>query len=129
MPSNEAVPKLKLSEAMRLGAMLKPQGFSGFRHNGRTCALGAVADSIGGVSLDGVVSYYSHLTVQPATCPACVSSAYSPKSLVGAIIHLNDTHRWTRERIADWIEAEFEKEPETATPVAIDTPASELVGV
>lgn len=33
---------MRLSEAIRLGSMLKPQGFNVLAEDGRTCAMGAV---------------------------------------------------------------------------------------
>jgi len=38
----------------------------------------------------------------------CLCKGYSYCQLREAIIHLNDTHRWTREDIADWIDTEQE---------------------
>jgi hypothetical protein len=35
-------------------------------------------------------------------CPACVRG---PEALRNNIIHLNDTHRWDRNRIADWVDS------------------------
>ena len=43
-----------------------------------------------------------------ATCPECKENPYGahvPKrALYDIIMHLNDNHKWTRERIADWLE-------------------------
>ncbi len=116
---------MKLSEAMRLGAMLKPQGFGAMINVwGGTCALGAVADAVG-----------QELVWPPAWCPILdvlwlrtrypildmfaidpvIPGAYSGRlSLADVIVRLNDDHRWTRERIADWIEANFESTPSAA---------------
>ncbi len=109
--------KLRLSEAMRLGAMLAPQGFGTFRNRiGATCALGAVAEAIGGIEHLRLV--YPILD-RRAEYPVADKAFYGGSSLFDTIVQLNDVHCWTRERIADWIEAEFEKEPEAATPVAV----------
>ncbi len=130
MPENEAaVPKLKLSEAMRLGAMLKPQGFGIFRNQGITaCALDAVALALGNIGWGQMRVMFPWADGDSAKCPQC---GLTSNTVMELTIHLNDTHRWTRERIADWIEAEFEGEKDRpeAEPVAADTPASELVGV
>ena len=40
---------MTLSEAIRLGAMLKPQGRMGIVHRGRTCVLGAALDAVGAI--------------------------------------------------------------------------------
>lgn len=42
-----------------------------------------------------------------ANCPAsktCGSEVYHDMPVTEVIIHLNDTHKWTREKIADWLE-------------------------
>ncbi len=109
--------KLRLSEAMRLGAMLKPQGFEILRDAlGRTCALGAAGEAVGHLHLRAI---YPILDL-PATCPV---HGFRGFRLIDAIVSLNDVHCWTRERIADWIEAEFERpEPEKLIeeePVAV----------
>lgn len=91
---------MKLSEAMRLGAMLHPQHFyAAWMLDDRqeilaTCALGAA--NVAGYEDDGFALW-------AATCPVCANLA--PWHNVSSIIaHLNDDHRWTRETIADWVE-------------------------
>lgn len=107
---------LKLSEAIRLGAMLKPQSFGsmrsceavpslgdvlGLRIIEKTCAMGAAYEA----------GYRSAPYLGVSTCPACVHVGPVPY----LVMHLNDSHRWTRERIADWVESvERAQEP---TPV------------
>lgn len=92
---------MRLSEAIRLGAAMKPQAFGSLHYNGGTCAMGAVCDALGidyncmklpGEMVDFIESMQK--------CPACgkVQVVYS------VITHLNDMHRWTRERIADFVE-------------------------
>ncbi len=59
-------------------------------------------------------------------CPVDVSEVtggecYAPFSLTTLLIHLNDSHRWTREAIADWLEAqdldlEFRPPPDHSPP-------------
>lgn len=46
------------------------------------------------------------LTEYRGTCPADCSLAVNPPDamLYTLIIHLNDVHRWSRERIADWMD-------------------------
>ncbi len=117
--------KLRLSEAMRLGAMLSPQGFGTFRNRkGATCALGAVAEAIGGIEHLRLV--YPILD-RRAEYPVADKAFYGGSSLFDTIVQLNDVHCWTRERIADWIEAEFEK-PEAATPVEVVEEEAGVVG-
>lgn len=40
-----------------------------------------------------------------AECPcSCYSLAPTKSTLANCIVHLNDSHEWTRERIADWLD-------------------------
>lgn len=114
---------MKISEAMRLGAMMHPQGFGRLfdhRFNDRTrqnevissCALGAVLDG-GLLSTDlRCIEVY-----EKRLCPACQEPQANIEYI---IVHLNDHHRWTREAIADWLETveSAMQTPVTATPVA-----------
>lgn len=47
-------------------------------------------------------SIVPELELSVAVCPACVLA--HPQRLYVVIAHLNDQHKWTRERIADWLE-------------------------
>lgn len=115
-----------LSEAMRLGAMMKPgcRGDLEKRNRSgivlRTCALGAALDAIG--LMDGrpeEADFYldspeewSDLIVAEVGCPAMrcrcenrvrgVLERYHG-AVTDVIWHLNDEHRWSRTRIADWV--------------------------
>src|SRR5580765_2975940 len=91
---------MKLSEAIRLGSMLKPQAFGHFDTGRGTCALGAAREAAGGMS-------FPISTASPATCPACQQVMVTSEKVwatAATVVHLNDKHRWTRERIADWVE-------------------------
>lgn len=99
---------MKLSEAIRLGAMLKPQGFgvnSIKSDSPDTCALGAAADAVG-ITHD----YADIYTAWPWTAKNC-KSPFDDRLLfrrdhedaLSIIWKLNDVHRWTREQIADWV--------------------------
>lgn len=99
---------MKLSEAIRLGAMLRPQGFgrSYDKRNGGTCAFGAACEACGidvtddkatGAAKLAWYGFYASLMGVP--CPVCNASGSV------TIPHLNDHHHWTRERIADWVES------------------------
>jgi hypothetical protein len=95
---------MKLSEAIRLGAMMKPQGFglgSGNRKAERTCALGAAyeAGNVTGSWPSLVQAFPIVKEAEEQACPAC------GETQDGLIAHINDHHRWTREEIADWVEA------------------------
>jgi len=122
---------MKLSEAIRLGAMLGPQGFGWGRDPRRTpCALDAAALAIG-VTPDTVtlMDYFPLLDSGAILCTAGCFSHIS-MDLECLISHLNDEHRWTRERIADWIEANFEESAEQDGEVGVVLePEPGLVGV
>ena len=98
---------MTLSEAIRLGAMLKPQAFATlWDGRGGACALGAAFDAIGigeDQSACDVPEPYRSWLGQRAECPVCPDEGgeYTRQE---TIAHLNDMHRWTRERIADWVE-------------------------
>lgn len=108
LPPVEPMP---LSTAIRLGSMLKPQNFGSFYgHDGTgrvasSCALGAAVDAVGGVA-QKVFSLFPILwSLNKLACPAgCEWPKNTP-----LVAHLNDHHRWSRERIASWIE-EIENE-------------------
>lgn len=99
---------MKLSEAIRLGAMNKPRGFGGASMATRSatwCALGAALGAIGRrVTCDldgyGAVMHVWPFVSAESSCPACAK----PTSVVEIVWHLNDIHDWPREQIADWVE-------------------------
>lgn len=112
---------MKLSEAIRLGAMLKPQGRRGFFDGGNTCALGAAADAIGRLNdlLDGrfLESKEWPLLSEMAAHPVTLWT----RSVWDVVTSMNDIFGWTREQIADWVETierEREAQPNTDAQVA-----------
>jgi hypothetical protein len=103
---------MRLSDAIRLGVMLKPaQAFYVLYDpaTGASCALGAAADALGlldttrrnaytvGAKGPDTWRWMQHGSFE---CPACEGRDDDAQAL---IIHLNNDHRWTRERIADWV--------------------------
>lgn len=100
---------MKLSEAIRLGSLLtKP--IKNFFHSGDgACALGAAGFAIGQESYIGVERVYPWLVTGDADCPACPMIGCAPETIV---LHLNDMHEWSRERIADWVATVEPKETE-----------------
>jgi hypothetical protein len=106
---------MRPSEAIRLGSMLHPQGFKAYeqtrRINGQlvtqTCAIGA------GLAADPSFDEVGLAGIAPVRCPECADRGTVP----AIIIHLNDDHRWTRERIADWLEPIENRQSENATRV------------
>lgn len=117
---------MKLSIAIRLGAMLRPQIFGTPSDGIGTCAWGAAHEAAGLMKIDGE-RYYG--IVQPpewewtmkggpigesCVCPVCGESTYIARVMS---VHLNDTHKWTREAIADWVQqVEESLEPAPVSP-------------
>lgn len=119
---------MRLSEAIKLGAMLKPQGFGDYQtRNGGACALGSAMDAVG-VETDIQNSLTDLLLGQllPATntsaaCPVKPCNDDFAREIGSVIVHLNDDHRWTREQIADWVAT---VEPQETSAPAMELPAS-----
>ena len=102
---------LCFSEAIRLGSMVRPQARFRFSGDG-SCAFGAALEAVGGIAeMDPWP--WPELLWREDKCPACGKA----ESVVNIVMHLNDLHRWVRERIADWVE-EREGEPETVGQIA-----------
>lgn len=113
---------LRLSEAIRLGAMTTRQGF-GQMNNGPeiTCALGSALHSIGKLSNFSITAHageYWPWLKEPLTCPACGIVVSDYEEGYWTITHLNDIHEWTREEIADFVATLEPETIESATPVA-----------
>lgn len=122
---------MRLSDAIRLGAMLKPQAVGTTKGDGgQSCALQAACESVGVASIWDIQACYAAFPVLMdwAQCPECRDTFM----LDATVIHLNDEHHWTRERIADWVQTLEAPAPalssEAATPrsVAIDPSADVL---
>jgi hypothetical protein len=104
---------MKLSDAIREGAKLRPQAFGAYQDAlGGSCALGAAyeAFALRDNAAYGVACAEPFFrerrnpwgtllrTLRDTPCPDCGYMHYEDQ-----ITHLNDTHKWTRERIADWV--------------------------
>jgi hypothetical protein len=126
---------MRLSEAIKLGAMLRPQRFG--PPSGRvplalepaSCALAAATEAVGNESLN--ISRDSErwpILVRLTACPACrqraphdrLISDGAPWPLSIIIVELNDQHRWTRERIAAWVATLEPADDRRASPEAAD---------
>ena len=136
---------MKLSDAIRLGAMLHPPGKGG-RMDGETrCALASAADAVGipatwdNVQGQWIVPYVPLQKRFPLLDViregAARSYDGSPRPVLHEIWMLNDTEHWSREQIADWVaiveaahpdpDPEAEPEPgpdEDEEPVRYDVP-------
>jgi len=100
------------SEAIREGAKLRPQSFRQMYRDGSTCAIGAGYEAMTG-GLEGVSAAVPELEYpylkEPSTCPVSQCQDEDAVDMTDVIIHLNDSHRWSRADIADWLEKEEEK--------------------
>jgi hypothetical protein len=111
---------MKLSEAIRLGAMLSEPARNGRMNGNRRCALAAASDAAGipPVMVPGVGPCVSHddlvkrFPILSVVVHTPFRSWWSTGALLDAIWLLNDFHRWSREQIADWVETiEAQQEP------------------
>ena len=105
---------MRLSEAIRLGAMLKPQTTGHYRKAGATCALGAAADAAG-IKRDMDNKLFLRFPIlsiedwpEPPVKiqrPGFLASqgGQNPMSLYTVIWRLNDDAELTREQIADYV--------------------------
>lgn len=97
-----------LFEAIKLGAMSKPQGFgtlaSAYK-NDTLCAFGAAKFACG-IDSFGMSGLYTKFPV----CRVDVDQKSIPKlpnashDVLNVIWQLNDCAKWTREQIAQWLE-------------------------
>lgn len=121
---------MRLSEAIRLGSMLHPQAFGAYATNVttstvlgqviatevRTCAYGAAWIAVGNsvercLDVDALMEFpdeWDEFTALQIGCPGC-EETYPGDEL---IFHLNDLHRWPREKIAGLVES-IERQPVT----------------
>ncbi len=90
--AKEELPKLKPSQAIRIGAAMRPQCIGDFFVNGRSCALGAMWEGFG------------ERGEPPRANLDWVQSFGLPHELACSAMNNNDMG-WTRERVADWLES------------------------
>lgn len=97
-----------LSEAIREGAKLLPQGFGSkcVRDNKNTsCAMEAAIHVVAGSpeynSINLLRDGEYGILRRVVACPADGCNLHS--DLETAITHLNDIHKWTRERVAGFV--------------------------
>lgn len=100
----ETVTPIRPSEAIRLGCLTTAQAFSDYGNGDAACAVGAMNIGFGlqndaGDHLDDI----SHLHRGTTVCPE-TGQRGCPGRWHVMVFHLNDDHRWSRERIADWLE-------------------------
>lgn len=103
------------SDAIREGAKLRAQTFGCLIGDDGFCALGAGLVAMGfGAEARGCLSGEHFITPQypymesESDCPA-QECREQHGNLITTIMFLNDSHRWSREAIADWLNVEEEK--------------------
>lgn len=88
--------KLKLSEAIRIGAQIRPQCKGRAFRDGGSCAMGAAYEAMTG-------------NVWPeddfGNFPLIMHDFGAPTSIVMRVTNMND-NGMTREQIADWLESQ-----------------------
>ena len=111
---------MKLSEAIRLGAMNSPQIKGGYMDGEGRCALSAACDAAGidPVTVDGRLVVDA--TKLEMTFPLLGKRLdQEPHPSVECVIwSLNDFDGWTREQIADWVETIENQQEQEQAPVA-----------
>ena len=109
---------MKLSEAIKNGAKIRPQCYGGlFQIDGseiKSCALGAALEGAGLytpseeelLASTTLFNAWPELGGGDCLCPSKRHPSDDTEEFHLEILieHLNDTHRWTREQIAEWLE-------------------------
>lgn len=93
----ETVTPMKASEAIRLGVLYRPTQAFGEAGDGNAACVIATAMAVGYYGMPDLFDDPNGSPHYPA-CPAGCER-------LGLPLHLNDDHRWSRERIADWLES------------------------
>jgi hypothetical protein len=114
---------MRFSDAIRLGAMLRKQAYRSFlnEHGDGTCAIGAALEAVKGKRwLRSVIkSDKSSREIVAETFPEAlpivanpVNPSGAPSQLYVIVAYLNDTEKWTREQIADWVDTVIPRDNE-----------------
>lgn len=121
---------MRLSEAIRLGAMWSPPRFDGWMDTEHRCALGAACDAVGipatnthmnraGIDYRALRARFPQLMCH---ANAEMFGVTTFGTLESAIVRLNDLRLMTREQIAEWVAtiepAEPTEIPESHSAVA-----------
>jgi len=120
----------RLSEAIRLGSLLKPQAYGYYFDDVGSCALGAAADANGidliNVQYDDweteVYEFLERIYPWITTLQVQYPHKVGVWEVMSRIIpDLNDKYGWTRERIADWVAENEPVEPAEQNPTVLPT--------
>lgn len=99
---------LKLSEAIRIGARIRPQCFGKFFRDGESCALGAAYEAGIGRALEygGFPECFSDLERKFPMIHELVPSVRGGVDRLYMEIAARNDQKESRESIADWLEAQ-----------------------
>ena len=115
--------EVELAAAIRHGVEGRPEQAFGSYFEGRraSCALGAAYEGMymlpreaGGVRPVHLERLFDCLEYTLRSCP---EGCKKRLTLASMILHMNDDHHWTRERIAEWVAPAPEPKPEDKTSV------------
>lgn len=99
----EVVTPILPSEAIRLGCLIAPRQLMDdvyVSDDGRSsCVYGALVLGQGVSVADANDEADTRVVGRGLPCPACDHG----DEHADVLLHLNDDHRWSRERIADWL--------------------------
>lgn len=128
---------MKLSEAIRLGAMLRPQGTGVLFAQGRSCAFGAALEAVG-VTVVEFADAHDFGDKSPGnlwpwlkTTEVCHPETGRLGRAGDIVVSLNNRHGWTREQIAEWVasqEAVAEPEAVAAVRLSVEQPVVSIRG-
>lgn len=110
----ETVTKPKPSEMVRLGSIGTKQGYHHYCNveNNTYCAVGAMMKAVGfpvetatPAGMYGFLQDYSLWKSADYPCGHCSISGGRTSSIFVITTHLNDEDKWSREKIADWLDS------------------------
>ena len=116
---------MTLAEAIRLGAMLRPQGRGGYDDGESACALRSAAMAVGLVDLTNPTTFLNYVALRqrfPILNARVHAPVFGGQILLDAIWRLNDIARWSREAIADWVEQVERAHTPTEQTVTVTVP-------
>ena len=102
---------MRLSDAIQLGAMVTSQAFGTLFKGDGACALGAALLAVGVPPKQARCSVrkrWPWAFAVSVDCPHCGRS----RLVCQVIVHLNDDHRWSREKIGAWVAGIEPSEPQ-----------------
>ena len=127
---------MTLNEAIREGCRLYPRqafGSLGGEDGIGRCVIGAIKEGVHTLSACYLGDYgkmFPEIERMGLPCPEChiTSNYYNDRfsTLWWLLVHLNDTHHWSREAIAEWADPRPDLHvamPQVATPESLPTHA------